>query len=403
MRVVRIAVMATMVSLFAGRSEAALITFNDLGGAEVGTDVRSVFEEAAAIWEGILKDDVTIRIDLAYTLGGAGGLAGTAQVFEDKLLGDVETALLADATSATDATATANLPIFQFGGFRTMSFTTTNAGDGTPFFDSGRLLTTNSGNNRTLKMTRANLKALGLATDDGTADAAITVNSYYDAVWDFDRSDGISATEIDLLSTALHEVGHVLGFTSGVTQLDQYSAPNGTLHDPNANYVPIFSALDLFRYSYNPYSDIDFNGDGVVPDNLDRDGDGVPDPDLRVGPDPSLPIDPNDTAYWDNYLEPYFSIDGGVTRLGDFATGKYNGDGTQSSHWKRNLAGPEIGIMGGAEFGEVRLITGLDLTAFDAIGWDLEDDDSPVVPEPGTLALVGAAAAVALYLRRRRG
>lgn len=34
---------------------------------------------------------------------------------------------------------------------------------------------------------------------------------------------------------------------------------------------------------------------------------------------------------------PYFSLDGGLTSLGSFATGQLNGDGRQASHWKDNL------------------------------------------------------------------
>ena len=110
----------------------------------------------------------------------------------------------------------------------------------------------------------------------------------------------------------------------------------------------------------------------------------------------------------------YFSIDGGRTQFnGDsrFATGAYNGDGGQASHWKdatgANKCGPQIGIMDPtfcyAQRGE---ITATDLAAFDAIGFNIATDsrgtdylrttaqiynqftNAGAVPEPATWAMM---------------
>ncbi|QDZ09087.1 PEP-CTERM sorting domain-containing protein [Sphingomonas panacisoli] len=72
----------------------------------------------------------------------------------------------------------------------------------------------------------------------------------------------------------------------------------------------------------------------------------------------------------------YFSIDGGQTALfgNTFSNGRYNGtDKQQASHW-RDTAGCQIGngIMDPTFcFGQTGYITGLDLAAYDAMGWNL--------------------------------
>ena len=89
---------------------------------------------------------------------------------------------------------------------------------------------------------------------------------------------------------------------------------------------------------------------------------------------------------------PFFSVNGGAINLGIFATGSFNGDGRQASHWKDNLG---LGIMDPTlAFGEVGMITALDLLAFDVIGFD-------PVPEPGIAGLLAFGLA-ALSLRRSR-
>ncbi|RYF40306.1 MAG: PEP-CTERM sorting domain-containing protein [Cytophagaceae bacterium] len=76
--------------------------------------------------------------------------------------------------------------------------------------------------------------------------------------------------------------------------------------------------------------------------------------------------------------EKYFSVDGGKTALfgNTFSTGRYNGDGQQASHWS-DTAGCAIGngIMDPTFcFGQTGYVTGLDLAAYDAMGWNLSTD-----------------------------
>jgi hypothetical protein len=95
---------------------------------------------------------------------------------------------------------------------------------------------------------------------------------------------------------------------------------------------------------------------------------------------------------------PYFTLDGGVTSLGQFSNGFYNGSHhRQASHWRDGLG---LGIMDPtASAGELLNFTYLDQRAFDVIGWT-------IVPEPevwGMYALILAALAYHCHRRKRTG
>lgn len=208
-------------------------------------------------------------------------------------------------------------------------------------------------NNVRLSVTEANLKALGYTGFDATNDADITFSSAFS--FDFDPTDGIAAGKMDFIGVAIHEIGHALGFTSGVDTYDVYSGsgPGATLGAAyNWNNRTAGSVLDLFRYSTDPRN--------VVP-----------------GTDPVLD--------WSVGVAAYFSLDGGKTQFNGrsaMSTGAYNGDGNQASHFQDTgkAAGGcngynQIGVMDPTFcYGEMGVITATDLAAFDAIGWDLNLD-----------------------------
>lgn len=297
-------------------------TLNNTGGVEPGTDAESGFLAAVALWQSFLSDDVDIRLDVGFASLSPGvlGSAGSSRaVISYEVYRD---ALIADGTSPDDATAIANLEMSN-----SLNFATQDQ-NGTFILDNN-----NSANNNFLAINRTTALALGITidangnpVDDGSsAYASITFNS--DFTFDFDPTDGIDAGAIDFVGVAFHEIGHALGFTSGVDIVDN----NSTI---DLNGFAIFNQLDVFRYSDNAQTQF---GAGTR--------------DLGYGGDP------------------YFSIDGGATNLGFFSSGRQNGDGQQASHWRDNLS---LGIMDptSAPRGQANTITELDIRAFDVIGWD---------------------------------
>ncbi len=220
-------------------------------------------------------------------------------------------------------------------------------------------------NVQSLEMTRANAKAMGLiAAHDTGIDAEITFSSGFS--FDFDSSDGISAGSMDFVGVALHEIGHALGFVSGVDVLDYYSYFDGSVYS-DVDYSPFATPLDFTRCS----------------DESEAKG---ADMDWTAGAAPK-----------------HFAINGqcanGARVDNAWSTGSFQGDGRQASHWKDNAS---LGILDPtASYGEFLQISSLDIFAFDVIGWDLEQD-ATAVPESSGLVLLGSALLALGFVRRRK-
>lgn len=327
-------------------AHALVINVNDLTGG-TQTTALNAFNEAADIWEGIFQDNVTVNIDFNFAALSPGVLGDASSNTVGATFSSVKTALASDITSTNDLLATTNLS-----GGSSMDFLTNDP--------SGVVIRDNDGgiNNTFLDITRANAKALGLldAHNAGT-DASIEFNTGFS--FDFDTTDGLSG--FDFVGIAAREIGHALGFVSGVDIVDITSG-SGSFAPFGLNDFRVFSVLDLFRYSSNSLAtEAGLN-------------------DFSTG---------NDA---------FFSLDGGVTNIASFSTGEFNGDGNQASHWKDDLG---LGIMDPTVVnGEFLQVTANDQIAFDAIGWDLFS--STPVPLPSTLFLMLIGVATGSFVSRRR-
>ena len=327
------------------------LTFNFTPAVGMSQQSQDGFQAAADRWSAEFKDDITVNIDIDFTALGFGILGSTGSYTQTGTYAAFRTALDADKTSPDDTQATGSLPSGT--SFDMLLNRTDNSpngsGSATPFVDSD-----GDANNSTIWMTRANAKAIGLRdAADAAIDADIKFSTWF--TWDFDPSDGIDAGAYDFVGVAAHEIGHALGFISGVDILDYYSQPaqGGPYDDDEFTFV---APLDMFRFSA---------------DSVDE--------------------DPNITDWTADTRAKYFSIDGGTTNLAGFSTGVYYGDGRQNSHWKDDLG---FGLLDPtAANGELLMISDTDLQGLDVLGYD-------ILPEPASamLLMVGSV----LLVRRRR-
>ena len=300
---------------------------------------------ASQLWTSRFTDNVTVNLTIGFTGLGQNILAQAGSSYGlYNYNSQVRPSLLLDATSSIDASVNSHLQLGSVGMLLNRNSNNPNgSGSGVPYFDNDA-----DDNNNLIRMTTANAKALGLlASNNSTADADITFSNAFS--YDFDQSNGITPGQFDLTGVFAHEIGHALGFTSGVDILDGNSPPiNGPFLDSQFTFV---STADLFRFSTQSRA----LGDGVIDWTADT-------------------------------RDKYFSLDGGATKLVSYSTGINFGDGQQASHWKDNLG---IGIMDPtAAPGELLTVSDNDVKLFDAIGWDTTVTS---IPEPGTYLFWAAA------------
>ena len=343
---------------------------------------KAGFQIAAAYWSSILTNTATINLKVGTAALASGVIGSTGSTRADYSVANWENRVnLTKSGSTIDTTAV--LPTLNGSGGASFITNGVNAVTGnddltTLRYDNGTTTST-----QVLYMNSSVIKAIGgtvAGVNNASLDGTVTFSSNF--AFDFDPTDGVTANTFDFIGVAIHEIGHALGFVSGVDFLDVYgegpgtSPSEGTLHY-SLNDTSIYSALDMFRYSADPTN--------LVPGGAARD--------LSAGTLSGAK---------------YFSIDGGATALfgNTFSQGRYNGDGQQASHWK-DTAGCQIGngILDPTFcFGQTGYITGLDLAAYDAFGWNLSVDAlnyattstatiyrqfaTAPVPEPATWAML---------------
>jgi len=349
MRVAKRLLLSALAVSAATAAPADALTFNliDTGGTEQGTTARRGFEVAAYYWSSVLTNNVTVNLNIGFSALPTGVLGSTGSTTSIQFNSAYYGALAANSTSSADALAVANLkplaatPTFGVNGLsaRVNDFNAANNG----YVDTAtRIDGDGTQNNATVSANTSVLKALGITTNAngqtinyGAADGTVRFSSGFE--FDFNPLDGISATGFDFIGVAIHEIGHALGFRSGVDTYDAYTSPGDGVTAPSTRTNALETAtfltpLDYFRYGQ--------------PGELD----------------------------WSTQGVPYFSLDGGVSQVfGDsrMSTGRYNGDGRQASHFKDSPAGqPQLGNLDPTSGrGQMQEVTALDLTAFDVIGW----------------------------------
>jgi hypothetical protein len=319
----------------------------------------AAFNRAAQTWASRISDPVAVTINADMGSFGDPNIIGSTNAVSLQGQFDfVRTQLIADANAQP---ASLNNQI--------INSLPTNS-QFTATLPSGRSFLLDSAgadpNQKFIAATKANFKAMGFTGLDagfGASDGTITFNQAFN--FDYDRSNGVTAGQTDFETTATHEIGHLLGFTSDVDNIAGSPTQNGS------NLV-VPTVLDLFRFSRT----------GTNPSTVSQ---------FTTNP---RNLTPGADTITDDLTNEYRMSSGLNTLQFPSPTGT---DGRQASHWKADeLTGQLIGIMDPTlSSGTFQVVTDADYRALDLIGWDVQ------VPEPGSLAVI-ALGAVGLLSRRRR-
>jgi hypothetical protein len=305
---------------------------------EAGTTVQQAlgFEVAGQIWGQYLTNNAVINVHVGMsttlgkkTLGGA-----VAGVTFDEKYESFSKKLVESTVKSSEEEVIA-------GRLRAKDYEYSREGNGSNKRVSDRI-----------DVTRANAKAINLVKEnDKKLDGYILLNALGGATgtsWNYDygRTGVNGSNEVDFLSTALHELGHILGFVSSIDRDGANGQPSNA------------AVLDLFRGATGSSG-------------------------------------PSGTAHYLAYgQETAFFLDKQAGKvLGNFAKGKdqsRGGDGAQTSHWVEGQ-----GLMDAyLAKGERAVITARDLKAFDLLGWEVNS----MATVSNTVALTNAKAALASRL-----
>jgi hypothetical protein len=188
---------------------------------------------------------------------------------------------------------------------------------------------TGSHSHSELRMHNANAKAFGLVPSKDQ-DAVIGINPKPEGngVWDYNPLNDIAADQYDFVGTFVHEIGHVMGFGTHITNHILHVGENKPV--ATAGTFPP-TILDLFRFSAA-----------------------------------STQAQAIDLAIGD--ADRYFSLDRGQTVITKF-NGSKLGKSQGPNHWEANK-----GFMSEWKMGDpiLRKASEADKTLFDVLGWTLK-------------------------------
>lgn len=289
------------------------------GPFEAPTAVLAAFEQAAKVWQDVLVDDVTIYVITSFAeLDADAGLGGWKPEFLEFPAEDVYAALREDASSPNDRRALRAMPLP--GEPRVIPG---ENGQDRKVFTLNAWLTSREGEYRQrslthLSLTLAQAKALVLIpAEEESWDMTLNINS--DIHWDMDPSDGIESGQFDLVGTLVREIGHGLGFFSGLDSPLYIVQPE-----------KVFGIFDLFRFN---------DGSGEARWDLGRGG------------------------------NPFLSIVDGRESLGLLCADPEPGAG----YWRKAAADASpLGMMSGEEIrGREGVLQECDRVAIDLVGWEV--------------------------------
>lgn len=308
---------------------------------------KAAYVRAAETWEAVVRTQITVVIDVDFgprRFGQSyppGVIGSTNAQFGDSAYSwsGVRSRLISKASSQAEADLYAQLPVGLTG------------------------VPTTAGTSTLVYIPSAVQRALGLIDpvadpvgEEGTLGdpPAIGFNSAF--LYDFDPTNGIDSNKQDFNATALHEIGHALGFDSwtGIRELD-------------STIPPIVTTWDLFRFRPG----VTLDSFGSTQRVLSSGGEQI-----------------------------QFS-GGGTTRLSTGRPDGSGGDGNQASHWKDNVQNSNtyIGIMDPTgSNGDLDQLTAIDLATLDLIGYDvrgLVDFDRATGSLTGNTLTVNGVATVA--------